>query len=166
MAELEASLKESREREETCLSQLKYARADLENLQKQTQRRIDEGLARGTERLVMELLPIAEELDLAIEAAKESGERGILKGVEMVKRKLDRVLEGEGLTPIEALGRPFDPRIHEAVLEAETNDSPSGTVVEEFRRGYLFRGRVLRASMVKVARNPSSTEAQEVRKDG
>jgi molecular chaperone GrpE len=163
-AQLEASLKEQREKADRYLNQLKYARADLENLQKRTQRNIEEALDRANGRLLMQLLPILDELDLAIKAA-ETTDADIAEGVEMVRNKLAKLMESEGVTPIEALGEPFDPRLHEAVLEIQTEDHPDGTVAEEFRKGYKYRDRVLRASMVKVARNPSSKEDQEETKD-
>jgi len=82
-----------------------------------------------------------------------------------VRNKLAKLMEAEGVSPIEALGQPFDPRLHEAVLEEETAEHQDGSVVEEFRKGYRFKDRVLRASMVKVARNPGSDEAREDVKD-
>jgi len=108
----------------------------------------------------MQLLTILDELDLALEASKTS-KGNIIEGVGMVRNKLLRLMESEGVTPIEAVGTPFDPRLHEAVLEVEARDSPDGSVVEEFRKGYRFRDRVLRASMVKVARNPGSEKVKE-----
>jgi molecular chaperone GrpE len=166
VAELEAKLKEEREKAEMYLNQLKYARADLVNLRKQMQKRIDEEVDRGTQRIMMRLLPIVEEFDLAIEAAREAGENSLLEGVEMVRRKLEKMLDSEGVSPIEALGRAFDPHLHEAVLEVETDEHEDGTVVEEIRRGYLYKGRVLRASMVKVARNKNSDEEKGAKEDG
>jgi len=165
VAELEATLREERGRAETYLNQLKYARADLENLQKQTQRRIDQTVERGNERLLMRLLPIVEELELAIDAAKKTGNDSVLEGVEMVRGKLEKMLDSEGVSTIEAIGKAFDPHLHEAVLEVEAPDQPDGTVVEEVRKGYLYKGRLLRASMVKVARNPSSEKGQEAKED-
>jgi len=161
VAELEAELRVEKEKAGTYMNQLKYARADLENLRKQTQRQIEEALDRRSRYLLMSLLPIVEELDLAIEAAENNANAGVLKGVEMVKRKMEKILESEGMTPIEAAGKAFDPHLHEAVLEVETKDHPDGTVIEELRKGYTYKNRVLRASMVKVARNPSSKDEEE-----
>ena len=161
IAELEASIEEERRRAENYLNQLKYAKADLENLQKRTQRQIEEATSRANGRILMQLLTILDELGLAVEAAKEAN-GNILKGVEMVRGKLEKLLESEGVTPIEALGAPFDPNLHEAMLEIETSDLPDGVVAEELRRGYLYKERVLRASMVKVARNPGSKREVEV----
>jgi len=165
VAELEASLKEKVTLEETYLNQLKYARADLENLQKHMQRRVDEGVAMEKESLIMQLLPIVEELDLALEEARKTGDSSLLEGVEMVRRKLWKVLNCEGLCPIEAVGKPFDPLMHEAVLEVETCDQPDGTVLQEVRKGFILNGKVLKPSMVKVAHNPSSIKVQKVKEE-
>jgi len=164
VAKLEASLEDERKRAEKYLSQLKYAKADLENLQKQTQKRLDEMLSRANGRLLMQLLPFLDELHLAVEVLK-AGNGDIVEGVEMVRGKFEKLIETEGVSPIEAIGEPFDPRFHEAVLEVETHDQPDGTVIEELRKGYKFKDRVLRASMVKVARNPGSDEDQEENED-
>jgi molecular chaperone GrpE len=148
---LEASLEEKTKLEETYLNQLKYARADLENLQKHMQSRIDEGVAREKERMIMQLLPVAEEVNLALEEAKKTRDPSLLEGMEMVTRKLWKALSCEGLCPIEAVGKPFDPHMHEAVQKVGTSDYPDGTVVQEIRKGYLLNGKVLRPSLVKVA---------------
>jgi molecular chaperone GrpE len=162
VAELEASLKEKTKLEETYLNQLKYARADLENLQKHMKRRVDEEVASEKEKFIMQLLPIAEELDLALEEVRKTGNSSILEGIEMVKKKLWKVLNSEGLCPIEAVGKPFDPHMHEAVLEVETCDQPDRTVIQEVRKGYFLNNKVLKPSMVKVARNPSPIKVQKV----
>ena len=156
VAELEALLKGKTQHEETYLNQLKYARADLENLQKNTERRIDEGVRKEKERLILQILLVAEELDLAVEEVRKVANYNILEAIEMVKRKLWNVLHSEGLCPIESLGKPFDPHLHEAVLEIETLDHPEGTVIEEVKKGYLIKAKLLKPSMVKIASNPRS----------
>ena len=164
ISELENSLEDERKTSERYLSQLKYARADLENLQKRIQRRIDEAQDKANGRLVMQLLTILDELDLAISAA-ENSESGIIEGVEMVRGKLWKLLDAEGLAPIDAFKRPFDPNLHEAVLEVETDEVEDGCVAEECRKGYTFKGKVLRASMVKVAKNSGSNDVKEENED-
>ncbi|HUS79022.1 MAG TPA: nucleotide exchange factor GrpE [Patescibacteria group bacterium] len=156
VTELEALLEDERRNSGRYMSQLKYAKADMENLQKQTQRRIEDTISRANGRLLMQLLPVIDELELAIEASGGSGD--IIEGVKMVKGKLSKLMEAEGVRPIKALGEPFDPRYHEAVLEVEAPELENGTVAEEMRRGYMYGERVLRASMVKVTRNPGSDE--------
>lgn len=164
ISELEKGLADERKTSEKYLSQLKYAKADLENLQKRTQRRIDEAKEKANGRIVMQLLTILDELDLAISAA-ENSKGDIIEGVEMIRGKLWKLLDAEGLDPIDAYGRPFDPNLHEAVLEVETDEVENGCVVEEFRKGYKFKGRVLRASMVKVAKNSGSDDVKEENED-
>jgi len=164
LAKLEASLEDAAKKSEKYLNQLKYAKADMENFQKQTQKRIEDTISRANGRLLMQLLPILDELEMAIEASK-NGEGNIVEGVDMVKGKLQKVMTSEGVTPIDALGEPFNPRYHEAVLEVDTEDHPNGTVIEELRKGYMYNSRVLRASMVKVARNRSSDNEKEEDKD-
>ena len=155
VAEPETSPEEKTKLEETYLNQLKYARADLENLQKHMQSRIDEGVAREKERMIVQMLPVAEEVDLALDEAKKTGDPAILEGMEMVTKKLWKALSCEGLSPIEAVGKPFDPHMHEAVQKVGTSDYPDGTVVQEIRRGYLLNGKVLRPSLVKIAGSPN-----------
>jgi molecular chaperone GrpE len=165
VTELEASLKGKTQLEETYLKQLKYARADLENLQKNTERRIDEGVTKEKERLIMQILLIVEELDLAVEQARKVANINILEAIEMVNRKLWNVLRNEGLCPIESVGKPFDPHLHEAVLEIETLDHPEGTIIEEVSTGYLIKEKLLKPSMVKVATSPSPNVARRKRND-
>ena len=160
ISKLENSLADERKTSEKYLSQLKYTRADLENLQKRTLRRIGEAQEKTKGRIVMQLLTILDELDLAISEA-ENSEVDIVEGVGMVRGKLWKLLDAEGLAPIEAYGLPFDPNLHEAVLEMETDEVEDGYVAEEFRKGYTFKGRVLRASMVKVAKNSCSNDVKE-----
>jgi molecular chaperone GrpE len=74
--------------------------------------------------------------------------------VRLVERKLRNLLEAEGVTQIEAFGKPFDPNLHEAVVHEETADHPDNQVIGELQRGYRLRDRVLRPSLVRVANNP------------
>src|SRR3990172_6062100 len=79
-----------------------------------------------------------------------------VEGIAAIDRKLRSLLESEGVTPIEAAGRPFDPREHEALTHEETTKAPDETVIGEIQRGYRIRDRVLRPSLVSVAKNPGS----------
>jgi molecular chaperone GrpE len=80
-----------------------------------------------------------------------------VEGVTAIERKVRLLLESEGVTAIEALGGPFDPRLHEAIIHEPTTDAPDGTVVKELQRGYELSGRVLRPALVAVADNTSTT---------
>jgi len=162
VAKLEALLKEKTKLEETYLNQLKYARADLENLQKHIQRRVEEGVTREKAKIIMQILTVAEEVDLALDEAKKAKNFGLLEGMEMVRKKLWKALSCEGLCPIEAIGKPFDPHMHESVQEIETCHYPVGMVVQEVRKGYVLNGKVLRPSLVKVACSPDSVKVEKV----
>ena len=151
VTKLEASLKEKSKLEETYLNQLKYAKADLENLQKHVQRCVDEGVTREKEKLIQQILTVAEEVDIVLNEAKKTKNSILLEGMEMIRKKLWKLISCEGLCPIEAIGKPFDPNVHEAVQEVETCDYPEGIIVEEIQKGYLLNGKVFRPCLVKVA---------------
>ena len=118
------------------------------------------GLA--NELLLSKLLVIADDFDRAI-ANMPAELRGVswVDGIAAIDRKLRALLDSEGLTPIEAVGQQFDPHQHEAVVQEETTDVPEGTVTSELQRGYRIRDRVLRPSMVAVAKSPEDTGHSE-----
>lgn len=151
IAELEQQLTDAGKTLEATTTQLKYAKADLDNLQKQTQRRIDEAADRNNARILSQLITIADELRIVALTTKNEADM-------MIYTKLLKILENEGVKPIECQGKPFDPHKHEAVLEIETNECPPGNVAEEIRSGYMYKDKVLRAAMVKVARAPYRKE--------
>jgi molecular chaperone GrpE len=157
--ELESKLKETEREAEKYLSQLKYAKADLENIQKQSQKRLQELMDKANGGLLQQLLPLMDEMEIL--ATRDADKEKLVQGLGMVLKKLQKVMEGEGVRVIEAEGRPFDPYRHDAVMEVETEEEPDGTVVEEVRRGYMYKDRVLRASVVKVARSPRVSEEED-----
>ena len=161
VANLEASLEEKSKLEETYLNQLKYARADLENLQKHVQRCINEGVTREKVKLIQQILTIAEEVDIVLNDAKKAKNSIFLEGMEMISKKLWKVISCEGLCPIEAIGKTFDPNVHEAMQEIETCDYPEGTVLEEIKKGYLLNGKVFKPCLVKVTCSSDSNKAKK-----
>jgi molecular chaperone GrpE len=152
IAELEKQLTEERTLAERYLTQLQYAKADLDNIQKQSQKRIEDAIDRSNVRILSQIITLADELGLVAADSKN-------EGVAMIHSKLLKLLEAEGVRPMECSGKHFDPYKHEAITEVETCDCPPGTVVEEIRKGYTYKDKVLRAAMVKVARAPSEQEA-------
>jgi len=157
--ELEKSLKEAKEKAQRYLDQLKYAKADLDNIQKQSQRRLSDTLEKANGELLRRLLSLNDELEIL--ATTDADKERLSEGIRMVHKKMAKLLEESGVHPIDALGRPFDPYRHEAVAEVETTEEPDGYIVEEVRRGYMFKERLLRASVVKVARSPAEPEEEE-----
>ena len=118
-------------------------------------------LGLANEALLSKLLVIADDFDRAIEhMPPELRDVGWVEGIAAIDRKLRQLLDSEGLTPIDALGRPFDPREHEAVTAEETSEVPEGTVTAELQRGYRIRDRVLRPAMVAVAKTPEKATPQ------
>ena len=156
---LEETLSVEKEKSETYLRQLKYARADLENLRKRFEKDIENAVKTANERMIRQLLIILDDIKLALEVGnKTENNEAFIEGVEMVLKKFEKILSNEGLSPIEALGKPFNPKLHEAVMKVEAPDKSEGTIVEEIRKGYTLRGKVIRASMVKVSGNFNNME--------
>jgi molecular chaperone GrpE len=134
------------------------ARADLENYRKRAQRE-KEDLARfANENLLREILPVADNLERALEHARQgdsdSDSDGLLQGVAMTLGQLQRVIEKFGAIPVRSVGEPFDPARHEALGQVECAEHPPNTVVQELQRGYLLNDRLLRPAMVMVAKAP------------
>lgn len=142
--------------------------ADFENFRRRTVREKEESIKYAGEEILLALLPTVDNLDSALRHARDDGESaaGLVQGVEMTRRELMRTLEKFGLKTIEAHGEPFDPAYHHAVQQAERDDVPAGTVVEDFRKGYMYKDRVLRASMVVVSRKPEAASTKETEDNG
>jgi molecular chaperone GrpE len=139
------------------LAGLQRVAADFQNYKRRTEQERDASATRANEVLLLRVISLADDFDRAIEAMPEplAGD-GWVQGIAAIDRKLRTLLESEGVTPIDALGRPFDPREHEALSEIETHDAPDGTVVAEIQRGYRVRDRILRPSLVAVAKYPKA----------
>ena len=152
---LRKSLQEEKDRAEQYLNSLKYLKAEFENYQKRTAKEMDELVKRGSEKLARKLLGIVDDFERTINASKAIGEQSkLLVGVEMILKEFVKTLKSEGIVKIDAIGKKFDPQIHESVAVIQTSDCPPGTVIEEVRPGYMFDGRVIRPSMVTVANTP------------
>ena len=127
--------------------------ADFENYKKRSAREIEEFRKFANQDLVKDLLPILDNLDLALKSAheKDKAANGLLEGIELTRKEILRVLEKHNVKQIDSLGMPFDPSYHEAVMREETDDHPENTVTNELQKGYLMHDRLIRPSMVAVA---------------
>lgn len=150
--ELKKLLLEKTEEAEQNYNRTLRLQADYENLRRRTRQEREELIKFGSEQLINGLLPVLDNFERAMASAGDGGER-FISGVEMIFRQLNEVLAGEGLAAIPAQGEQFDPNIHEAMLQVEDTGQPENTVVEELRKGYYLRGKVIRPSMVKVAKS-------------
>lgn len=152
MQDLEERLVQEQDKAQEYLRRLQYLQADFENYRKRTEREAAELAVRCNEKLVAELLCVVDDLERALDSGKETDDASaLLKGVEMIHRNLTRMLEREGLECIDAVGKVFDPKFHEVVVKIPRNDCEEGLVLEEVRRGFVFKGRVLRPCMVNVS---------------
>ena len=149
-----------KKRSEDYLTRLKYMQADLENFKKRSERETQQIKDYCTEHLVIGLLDVVDELELAVKNGEIStSPEPLLEGVEMTLKKFRRVLEQEGVLAIEnPEGKPFDPSKHNAVAVVENSDVEDDTVLEEIRKGYMMKGKVIRPTIVKVAVKPKSNE--------
>jgi molecular chaperone GrpE len=152
--QLERELTDARAKADEHLHHWQRSAADFANYK----RRTDEERAAvgqlGTALLIGRLLSVLDDFDRALEAVPPEAHDAWIEGVKLVERKLRGVLEAEGVTPIEALGRPFDPNLHEAVAHEPTTDHSDNEVIGEVQRGYRLHDRVIRPSLVRVANNP------------
>ncbi|CAJ1003253.1 nucleotide exchange factor GrpE [Brevibacillus aydinogluensis] len=127
------------------------ALADMENLRRRTRKEQEDLAKYASLKVISELLPVIDNFERALSADKDSMTvESLLEGVNMVYRQMLQIFEREGLTAIQATGQPFDPNVHQAVMQAQDPAYESGVVVEEFQKGYLFKDRVIRPAMVKV----------------
>lgn len=168
--ELEDDVDEIREERDKMKDKMMRAAADLENFRKRAEREKEELRKYGAKDVILELLPAIDNLERALEHGKEdaddeeeSPDRGksIVDGVDMTLRQLHTALEKHGIEVFDAEGERFDPELHEAMQQVETDEQPPGTVVEQFQRGYTIKDRLLRPALVAVAKAPSSAETDD-----
>jgi molecular chaperone GrpE len=150
---LETQLEAARAEAAGYLDDLQRLKAEFDNYRKRIVKEQTSLLERASASLLHRLLPVLDNFELAVASAEESREFDrMLKGIEMVFGELKEVLTAEGLTAIAAKGQAFDPNYHEAALTVDGEEDGEPYVAEELRSGYTYKGRVLRPSMVKVAR--------------
>jgi molecular chaperone GrpE len=131
-------------------------RAELENFRKRTQRDKEEFRIFTRKELLLEVLPVLDNLERALDHAGQSGEgQGLLEGVTMTVVQFRKVIEDFGARPMTTIGAPFDPNLHQAMGQLETAGQPPGTVVSEYQKGYLLHERLLRPALVVVAKAPA-----------
>lgn len=138
----------------------KYLRlyAEFENYKKMVNKEREEIVSYANEKLIKELLPILDNLELAVKHTQgqlnSSWLEAVRVGVENAVKEFLRILEKFGVKPIESVGQPFNPEIHDAISVVETEDVQENIVVEELRKGYFYKDKVLRASLVAVSKKP------------
>lgn len=154
-ASLEAALAKSEQERKDSWDKYVRAVADLENHRRRSKRDLDDAKADARTRVLKEMLPVVDNLERAV--AHGGGDSdAVLEGVRLVLRQFVTALERCEVTPVEAEGKPFDPNLHEAIGQQES-DAPAGTVVSVLQKGYRLGDRLLRPAMVVVARPRAAT---------
>jgi molecular chaperone GrpE len=145
------------------LAALQRERAEFLNFKRRTAEERDAMLGLAGEDLIRKVLALADDFDLAVEHRPEGGvDESWVEGIAAIDRKLRVLLESEGVSPIDAsAGMQFDPHEHEAVANVPGTGRPGGEIVEELRRGYRLRDRVIRPALVAVAEDTGPTEPSD-----
>jgi|SRR5438067_5140280 len=126
--------------------------ADFDNYKKRARQEQSDLVRSANAELIGKLLPVVDNFHRVLESVPESANDAWVKGVKLTLQQLEELLAAQGVRPIEAVGQPFDPSLHEAIGHEESNEHPEDTVVTEVRRGYRLNDRVVRPALVRVAR--------------
>lgn len=138
--------------------------ADFDNYRRRTREETAEIRRTANERLIQEIIPIIDNFERALDAAKKELPDNLITGIDMIYRQFHMLLSQEGVEPIEAVGKPFDPVYEDAFDRQETTEYPEGTVVAEIKKGYLLQGKVLRPALVIVAKKPETEKTKSCQK--
>lgn len=152
-AELAARTKEAEDNHNRFLR----AYADLENYKKRAEKEKADCITFANENLITEVLGVIDNLERALSHAKEENLESLMKGLQLIVDQMNMVLKKFGLQEIKAVGEKFDPSLHHAISHEDTTEVEPDTVVKEFQKGFLLKGRLLRASIVAVAKRPETT---------
>jgi len=158
--EIEALREECRRLEDRWLR----ARAEMENFRRRSLQDYEQERRRAAERILLPVLDVKDNLEKALASEEnrlsqpegdvgvEAHEGGFFRGIQLIHKQISEILEREGVSPVETAGCPFDPQVHEAVMQVESKEHESDTIVQEFQRGYLLGDRLLRPAKVSVAK--------------
>ena len=125
--------------------------AEYDNYRKRTIKEKDMMYSDGIVSAITDFLPLIDNIDRCVESSKDTKDKGLLEGIELIRKQAEDVLSKLSIESIDAVGEIFNPDIHNAVMHIEDDEHEPGTVVEEFQKGYKMGDRVIRYSMVKVA---------------
>ncbi|HDN84275.1 nucleotide exchange factor GrpE [Candidatus Aerophobetes bacterium] len=158
--QLEKQIESSDKEAEEYLDHLKRLKAEFENYKKRMVRERQQLINWAVEDIIKEFLPVLDDLERAIESTEVSSDfSSLAQGIKMVHQQFKGILQKKGLQEIPAKGQEFNPHLHEAIMRIESNDHPDNVVVEEMRKGYKFKDKVLRPAMVKVNRRKDALSA-------
>jgi molecular chaperone GrpE len=150
--ELRAKLGEAEKKAEENYQKYLRAQADFDNFRRRARKEKEDQASYASLPVIEQFLPALDNFERALASSKETRDaESLAKGVEMVLRQMEQVLTTEGLEVISTIGEAFDPTVHQAVMQVESEEFEAGTVVEELQKGYKLKDRVIRPAMVKVS---------------
>jgi len=157
-----AQLKQDAEKAKDYWDKYLRLQADFENTRKRWEREKSGLLRYANDDLLCDLLNVIDDLERSLELSQNKHEdfTAFLKGVEMILAHLHDLLKKNGVSPIESIGKPFDPNLHEALMQVENEGTAENTVIEELQKGYLLNDKVIRTAKVKVSKKKKETQEQ------
>lgn len=154
-------LQEAEKRSKEYENLYKRMAADFENFRRRMEREKEEVASQGMRRVVESLLPALDDIDRAkLMLNKDMPSDKLLENLHLVINRLHQSLDIVGIQPIDVLGKPFDPKLHEPVQQIETHELPDGHIIHELRKGYCLEGKVIRPALVNVAANPGTKDKE------
>ncbi len=159
-------LKKKAAERDTYLDQLLRTKAEFMNYQKRMVKENESTSQFAVRNLILDFLPELDNFDRALKLADSSKDIDkFVEGIKLIEEQLFKVLGKYGVESIETVGKPFDPNLHEAVMEEENNEMPHHTIIDEFQRGFLLKERVIRPSKVKVSKRTIEEEESDESKE-
>ena len=151
IAELEAQLAKVRQEASDNWNKFLRERADMENFRKRQERVLIDRVNNQKKALINKFLGVIDNVDRAMLYQETMSKQDLQQALRMVQWQMSEVMRGEGVNPVQTVGEPFNPYLHEAIEAVEDSDKPEGTIVEEVLKGYTFGDETLRAARVKVS---------------
>ncbi|MCM3339641.1 nucleotide exchange factor GrpE [Paenibacillus sp. MER TA 81-3] len=149
---LHTELEQAKEQADEHYQRYLRTQADFDNFRRRTMKEKEDLAKYASAKVITELLPVLDNFERALSTGQEASEtESFVKGVDMIFRQIQQVMEQEGVQPMNAVGEPFNPEYHQAIMQVESDEYEEGFVVEEVQKGYMLKDKVLRPAMVKVS---------------
>jgi molecular chaperone GrpE len=163
LKEMEEKLESMEQEAKENYDRLLRTSAEFENYQKRAAREMNDFRKFANESFVKAMLPVVDNLDRAVESSNNDkhADTSVLEGVKMTVKEILKVFEQYNVKPFESLGKTFDPSLHQAVMQEETEEHPENSVVQELQKGYMMHDRLLRPAMVVVSKTKTKSENQK-----
>jgi molecular chaperone GrpE len=153
LSQLKEDLRKARESADNNLNKLRYMMADFDNYRKQMEKQLSSKIEVNKAEILLKFLNIRDDYIRALEMVRQNkSDAAIIEGLQGILKNFDSLLKSEGIVEIESIGTPFDPNIHDAINFTYSDESPENTVMNEIRKGYMLKHKVLRPSLVEISK--------------